>query len=162
MFGLIWGPTLAAVSVVLDNASEAGAVQRALDCLLLAARMAAYHQVGGCAGARVGGSGKCWWQSCCWGWCCWRLRSCTLWRNVVHSQPQGCGPQPPKSDPRSRPCCARCGCQVDEVVDTIVASLAKFAVVLQPPRGALVFGESLKARAALETMFAIANRWGGR
>lgn len=55
MFGLIWGPTLAAVSVVLDNASEAGAVQRALDCLLLAARMAAYHQVGG----RAGGSGEC-------------------------------------------------------------------------------------------------------
>ena len=48
------------------------------------------------------------------------------------------------------------------MVDTIVASLAKFAVVLQPPRGALVFGESLKARAALETMFAIANRWVGR
>ena len=55
MFGLIWGPTLAAVSVVLDNASEAGAVQRALDCLLLAARMAAYHQVGGWAGGWVGG-----------------------------------------------------------------------------------------------------------
>jgi len=46
MFGLVWGPTLAAVSVVLDNASDMGAVRRALDCLLLAARMAAYHQVG--------------------------------------------------------------------------------------------------------------------
>jgi hypothetical protein len=61
MFGLIWGPTLAAVSVVLDNASEAGAVQRALDCLLLAARMAAYHQVGGW----VGTTGKCCWPACC-------------------------------------------------------------------------------------------------
>lgn len=47
MFGLVWGPTLAAVSVVLDNASDGGAVRRALDCLLLAARMAAFHQVGG-------------------------------------------------------------------------------------------------------------------
>ncbi len=46
MFGLVWGPTLAAASVVLDSASDAAAVQRALDCLLLAARMAAYHQVG--------------------------------------------------------------------------------------------------------------------
>lgn len=46
MFGLVWGPTLAAVSVVLDNAADAGVVRRALDCLLLSARMAAYHQVG--------------------------------------------------------------------------------------------------------------------
>lgn len=46
MFGLVWGPTLAAASVVLDSAADPGAVQRALDCLLLAARMAAYHQVG--------------------------------------------------------------------------------------------------------------------
>jgi hypothetical protein len=45
MFGLVWGPTLAAVSVVLDNASDPGAVARALECLQLAARMAAYHQV---------------------------------------------------------------------------------------------------------------------
>lgn len=45
MFGLVWGPTLAAASVVLDSAADPGAVQRALDCLLLAARMAAYHQV---------------------------------------------------------------------------------------------------------------------
>jgi hypothetical protein len=45
MFGLVWGPTLAAVSVVLDNASDTPAVQRALQCLQLAARMAAHHQV---------------------------------------------------------------------------------------------------------------------
>jgi hypothetical protein len=48
--------------------------------------------------------------------------------------------------------------QVDEVVDSIIATLAKFAVVLTPPRGALTYGESAKARAVLETMFAIANR----
>ena len=42
--GLVWGPTLAAASVVLDSAADAGVVQRALDCLLLAARMAAFHQ----------------------------------------------------------------------------------------------------------------------
>ncbi len=47
MFGLVWGPTLAAVSVVLDNASDGGAVRRALNCLLLAARMAAFHQARG-------------------------------------------------------------------------------------------------------------------
>jgi hypothetical protein len=46
MFSLIWGPTLAAVSVILDNASEVSVVRRALDALLLAAKMAAYHQVG--------------------------------------------------------------------------------------------------------------------
>lgn len=46
MFGLVWGPTLAAASVVLDSAADPAAVQRALDCLLLAARLAAYHQVG--------------------------------------------------------------------------------------------------------------------
>ena len=55
MFGLIWGPTLAAVSVVLDNAADGAAAARAMQCLQLAARMAAYHQVcvceaGGCHG----------------------------------------------------------------------------------------------------------------
>ncbi|KAL4436787.1 hypothetical protein ABPG75_003926 [Micractinium tetrahymenae] len=93
MFGLVWGPTLAAVSVVLDNASDGGAVRRALDCLLLAARMAAFHQV-------------------------------------------------------------------DEVVDSIVVALSKFGAVLAPPKGVEAYGESGKARAALETMFAIANRYG--
>ncbi|PSC74405.1 ARF guanine-nucleotide exchange factor GNOM isoform B [Micractinium conductrix] len=93
MFGLVWGPTLAAVSVVLDNAGDGGSVRRALDCLALAARMAAYHQV-------------------------------------------------------------------DEVVDSIVVALSKFSAVLTPPKGVEAFGESAKARAALETMFAIANRYG--
>lgn len=93
MFGLVWGPTLAAVSVVLDNASDGGAVRRALDCLLLAARMAAFHQV-------------------------------------------------------------------DEVVDSVVVALSRFAAVLAPPKGVEAYGESAKARAALETMFAIANRYG--
>ncbi len=46
MFSLIWGPTLAAVSVILDNSTESSVIHRALDALLLAARMAAYHQVG--------------------------------------------------------------------------------------------------------------------
>lgn len=57
MFGLVWGPTLAAVSVVLDNASDGGAVRRALDCLLLAARMAAFHQARGQGAAALGGLG---------------------------------------------------------------------------------------------------------
>jgi hypothetical protein len=50
------------------------------------------------------------------------------------------------------------------VVDSIVATLAKFAVVLAPPKGAAAYGESAKARGALETLFAIANRCreGGR
>ena len=50
--------------------------------------------------------------------------------------------------------------QVDEVVDSIVATLAKFCAVLQPPKGAAAYGESAKAQGALEAMFAIANRWG--
>lgn len=50
MFALIWGPTLAAVSVILDNATDPGVVRRALDALLLAAKMAAYHQVGQAVG----------------------------------------------------------------------------------------------------------------
>ena len=64
MFGLVWGPTLAAVSVVLDGAGDPGVAQRALDCLLLAARMAAYHQVG-CLGS-------CW-CGCCVAWGAWSL-----------------------------------------------------------------------------------------
>ena len=72
MFELVWGPTLAAVSVLLDNASDGGAVRRALDCLLLAAKLAAYHQVrsGGGSGAPGGqcmraapGAGL---PACCW------------------------------------------------------------------------------------------------
>ncbi|KAI3425868.1 hypothetical protein D9Q98_007841 [Chlorella vulgaris] len=93
MFGLIWGPTLAAVSVVLDNASDPAVVARALECLQLAARMAAYHQV-------------------------------------------------------------------DEVVDSIAASLARFTAVLAPPNGAAAFGGSSKARGALQALFAVANRHG--
>lgn len=45
------------------------------------------------------------------------------------------------------------------MVDTIVASLAKFSVALHPgPRGAATYGDSAKARMALEAMFSIANR----
>lgn len=44
------------------------------------------------------------------------------------------------------------------MVDSIVVSLSRFGAVLAPPRGVEAFGESDKARAALETMFAIANR----
>ena len=49
--------------------------------------------------------------------------------------------------------------QVDEVCDTIVAQLARFGAALAPgPKGAAAFGESAKARMALEAMFAVANR----
>ena len=50
--------------------------------------------------------------------------------------------------------------QVDEVVDSIVVSLSKFATVLHPgaPKSVVAFGESEKARLAVETMFTIANR----
>lgn len=44
------------------------------------------------------------------------------------------------------------------MVDSIVVALSKFSAVLTPPKGVEAFGESAKARAALETMFAIANR----
>ena len=48
-------------------------------------------------------------------------------------------------------------------MDSIVTSLAKFAVVLHPgPKGAAAFGESPKARLAVEAMFAIANRCAAR
>ena len=99
MFGLVWGPTLAAVSVILDNAAQdPGVARRALDCLLLAARLATYHGV-------------------------------------------------------------------EEVVDSTVALLAKHAAAaLLPPGpkggGVVALGESAKARAALEALFAIANRCG--
>ena len=50
--------------------------------------------------------------------------------------------------------------QVDEVCDTIVAQLARFAAVLAPgPKGAAALGESGKACLALEAMFSVANRW---
>lgn len=45
MFALIWGPTIAAVSVVLDHAEDQGIVQQCLQGLKLAAKMAAYHHV---------------------------------------------------------------------------------------------------------------------
>lgn len=50
--------------------------------------------------------------------------------------------------------------QVDEVVDSVVISLSKFAGVLHPgsPKSVAAFGESEKARAAVEAMFLIANR----
>ena len=45
MFGLMWGPTVAAVSVVLDHAEDSSIVRHALDGLLLAAKIAAFHHV---------------------------------------------------------------------------------------------------------------------
>ena len=54
---------------------------------------------------------------------------------------------------------ACCPLQVDEVCDTIVAQLARFAAALAPgPKGAAALGESSKACLALEAMFAVANR----
>lgn len=58
MFGIIWQPAVAAATVILENANEASVVKRALDALLLAAKMAAYHQVrreGGREGWECGG-----------------------------------------------------------------------------------------------------------
>ena len=45
MFRLMWGPTVAAVSVVLDHAEDLGVVRQALDGLLLSAKIAAFHHV---------------------------------------------------------------------------------------------------------------------
>ena len=45
MFGLLWGPTVAAVSVVLDHAEDAEVVATALDGLLLCGRIASAHGV---------------------------------------------------------------------------------------------------------------------
>ena len=45
MFMLIWGPTLASVSVILDGSSDPGIAYRAMDGLLEAARLAAYYGV---------------------------------------------------------------------------------------------------------------------
>ena len=46
MFRRLWGPTVAAVSVVLDQSDEPAIVREALDGLLLTARIAAHHHVG--------------------------------------------------------------------------------------------------------------------
>jgi brefeldin A-resistance guanine nucleotide exchange factor 1 len=43
MFALIWGPTLAAVSVILDGSSDPGIARRAMNGLLVAARLATHH-----------------------------------------------------------------------------------------------------------------------
>ena len=48
MFCLAWGPTLAAVSVVLDGARDGAVARRAVEGLLTAAHLGAYHQVGKC------------------------------------------------------------------------------------------------------------------
>uniref|UniRef100_A0A061R742 Arf guanine-nucleotide exchange factor gnom-like isoform x1 n=1 Tax=Tetraselmis sp. GSL018 TaxID=582737 RepID=A0A061R742_9CHLO len=45
MFCLIWGPTVAAISVVLDHAEDAETMKQALDGLALAAHIAAQHNV---------------------------------------------------------------------------------------------------------------------
>ena len=45
MFCLMWGPTIAAVSVVLDHASDSALVRKALDGLLTAAKIASFHHV---------------------------------------------------------------------------------------------------------------------
>ncbi|KAK9841755.1 hypothetical protein WJX81_000904 [Elliptochloris bilobata] len=95
MFRRLWGPTVAAVSVVLDQSEEPSTVREALDGLLLTARIAAHHHV-------------------------------------------------------------------DEVMDSLVESLSRFTALLNPalPRAAVAFGENEKARAATQTFFAIANRYG--
>ena len=43
MFMLLWGPTIAAVSVILDHAEDTLVVRQALDSILLCARIASYH-----------------------------------------------------------------------------------------------------------------------
>lgn len=53
LFSLMWGPTVAAVSVVLDHAEDLGVVRQALDGLLLSAKIAAFHHVD-----EVGSRGK--------------------------------------------------------------------------------------------------------
>ena len=45
MFCLMWGPTVAAVSVVLDHASDPILIRKALDGFLSAAKIASFHHV---------------------------------------------------------------------------------------------------------------------
>jgi brefeldin A-resistance guanine nucleotide exchange factor 1 len=45
MFTLLWGPTVAAVSVILDHAEDPVIIRQALDGLLLCARIASCHHV---------------------------------------------------------------------------------------------------------------------
>lgn len=96
MFALIWGPTLAAVSVILDGSSDPGIARRAMNGLLVAARLATHHGL-------------------------------------------------------------------PDVGDQLLSTLAKYtaaALSADVPKPALVFGESAKGRAAVETTFDIANRYG--
>lgn len=95
MFSLVWGPTLAAASVVLDGSSDPRVARRAMEGLLFAAQLATRHGVEG-------------------------------------------------------------------VADQLLGTLAKYTAGLGAagPKPALVYGESEKARAAVELTFAIANRYG--
>ena len=45
MLTVLWAPMLAAVSVVLGRAADAGIVAGALSCLMRAASVAAYHRM---------------------------------------------------------------------------------------------------------------------
>lgn len=45
MFMLLWGPTIAAVSVILDHAEDSAIVRQALDSVLLCARIASCHRL---------------------------------------------------------------------------------------------------------------------
>lgn len=96
MFALIWGPTLAAVSVILDGSSDPGIARRAMDGLLVAARLATHHRL-------------------------------------------------------------------PDVGDQLLGTLTKYtaaALSADVPKPALVFGQSVKGRAAVEATFGIANRYG--
>ncbi|CAL8465729.1 g5265 [Coccomyxa elongata] len=95
MFALLWGPTVAAVSVILDHAEDRVVIRQALDGLLLCARIAS---------------------------------------------------------------CLR----IDEVLDSLLASLTKYTALLNPlsPKASVLFGLYDKARMATEAVFELANRYG--
>ncbi|KAK9918480.1 hypothetical protein WJX75_004379 [Coccomyxa subellipsoidea] len=95
MFALLWGPTVAAVSVILDHSDDSAVTRQALDGLLLCARIA---------------SSQC----------------------------------------------------IDEVLDSLMVALTKYTALLNPasPKATIAFGLNPKARAATETLFELANRYG--
>ncbi|EIE18029.1 Sec7-domain-containing protein, partial [Coccomyxa subellipsoidea C-169] len=95
MFALLWGPTVAAVSVILDHSDDISVTRQALDGLLLCARIASAHCI-------------------------------------------------------------------DEVLDSLMVALTKYTALLNPasPKATVAFGLNAKARAATETLFELANRYG--
>ena len=150
MFGLLWGPTLAAVSVVLDHAEDGATAAQALRGLLLAARVGAAHRVDEVGHAAVHALFKF-----------IPLRSSAMW-NIGQATCMTTPLARPMRCVFMRAASLRMCLAFLQVLDSLIVSLSKYTALLNPasPRAAVVFGNDEKARLATSTLFELVNRCG--